>query len=378
MGSETSTLDRIGSVLLVDDQPANLAVLSKLLTDAGYKVRAVTSGERALEAARSALPDCMLLDVAMPGMDGYATCAAFRSESALSGVPIVFLTAFDDPAHKVQAFQAGGRDYISKPFQVEEVLARVGSQVRVARLERELREHNSRLVIANSRLLEMNDLKARVTATLVHDVRSPLMVIGAILQGPMDEEGLSDARQAFGKINGMLSEMLELYRSDRDQTPAAHVIVDLVALLESITSASRHLANAKRVAFDCALPAGPVSVLGDARKLDRIFSNLIENAIKFTPSGGVVRVATSFEDGAGVEAGLRFVVVRVADTGPGIPAAELPYIFDPYRQGKSTSQRGGFGLGLSIVQHMVAEHSGRVHARSQVGVGTEFYVFLPR
>jgi two-component system sensor histidine kinase/response regulator len=373
----TSTSNPAGSVLLVDDQPANLAVLSKLLTEAGYKVRAVSSGERALEAARAAVPDCVLLDVAMPGMDGYATCAAFRADAALADVPIMFLTAFDDAAHKIQAFQAGGRDYISKPFQVEEVLARVGSQMRLARLERELREQNARLSEANAKLTEVSDIKARVTATLVHDVRSPLSVIGAILSGPIDEEGLTDARQAFEKINGLLAEMLELYRSERTPPAVDRVDVDLHSALAVVVSAARHLASAKKVDLDYSPPAGPVNVRGDERKLDRVFSNLIDNAIKFTPAGGGVRVTVTLEDGAGVEAGLRFVVVVVTDTGPGIPPAERPYVFDPYRQGHSARDRGGFGLGLSIVQHMVAEHNGRVHLHSQVGVGTEFHVFLP-
>ena len=373
----TSTSDPAGSVLLVDDQPANLAVLSKLLTEAGYKVRAVSSGERALEAARAAVPDCVLLDVAMPGMDGYATCAAFRADAALADVPIMFLTAFDDAAHKIQAFQAGGRDYISKPFQVEEVLARVGSQMRLARLERELRVQNARLVEANAKLTEISDIKARVTATLVHDVRSPLSVIGAILSDPIDEEGLADARLAFEKINGLLAEMLELYRSEQPRPAVARDDVDLAGALEVVVSASRHLASAKKIDLDYRPPARPVKVRGDPRKLDRVFSNLIDNAIKFTPAGGGVRVTVGLEEGQGVEAGLRFVVVTVTDTGPGIPAAERPYVFDPYRQGHSARDRGGFGLGLSIVQHMVAEHNGRVDVHSQVGVGTEFHVFLP-
>ena len=372
-----SSPEHAGNVLLVDDQPGNLAVLSKLLSEAGYKVRAVGSGERALEAARSAVPDCVLLDVAMPGMDGYATCAAFQADEALAEVPIVFLTAFDDAAHKVRAFQAGGRDYISKPFQVEEVLARVGVQMHLARLERTLREQNARLVDANTKLTEVYDLKARLTATLVHDVRSPLTVIGAILQGPIDAEALDDARQAFRKINGMLSEMLELYRTERDRVPPNRVSVDLLATLASVVSGSRHLANAKRIDLRYTPPAQAVVLLGDGGKLDRVFSNLVDNAIKFTPASGAVDLTVHVEEGEGVEAGLRFAVVTVTDTGPGIPAAELPYVFDPYRQGDAARQRGGFGLGLSIVQHMIAEHSGRVQVHSQVGVGTEFHVFLP-
>src|SRR3954447_17379508 len=116
-----------GDVLLVDDQPANLEVLSRLLGDEGYRVRAVSSGERALQAASLAPPDCILLDVAMPGMGGFETCRALAKLPELGSIPVVFITAFDDAQHKLEAFAAGGRDYVTKPFQAAEVLARVGA-----------------------------------------------------------------------------------------------------------------------------------------------------------------------------------------------------------------------------------------------------------
>src|SRR5882672_8797565 len=121
-----------GDVLLVDDQPANLEVLSKLLSDSGYRVRAVTSGARAIEAAERLPPDCILLDIAMPDMDGFETCLVLRSKPALQAVPVIFITAFDDQERKLAAFQAGGRDYVTKPFQAEEVLARVDAHVQLS------------------------------------------------------------------------------------------------------------------------------------------------------------------------------------------------------------------------------------------------------
>ncbi len=372
--------DDVGSVLIVDDQPSNLAVLSKLLgEEGGYKVRAVTSGERALEAARLAPPDCVLLDVAMPGMDGYATCEAFRREPLLVDVPIIFVTAFDDAAHKVRAFRTGGRDYVTKPFQADEVLARVNSQMRMARLDRELKAHNANLMTVNAKLLEVNDLKGRVTAMLVHDVRSPLSVIGSILNGTIDDEALQDARESYRKINGLLSDMLELYRSEQ-QPPAAPAYepVELGALLTKVVAGARHLAADCHADLTFTPTAEPMPVLGDTSRLDRVFSNLVDNALKFTPAGGVVRIVMGAELGVGVESGLRFATVSVVDTGPGIAAADLPYVFDPYRQTPTARGRGGFGLGLAIVQRIVADHHGRVQVHSQVGVGTEFRIYLPR
>ena len=120
-----ATEDVPQQILAVDDQPTNLEVLARVLGEQGLKIRTVTSGARALEAARLSPPDCILLDVGMPGMDGYAVCGELQADDKLRHIPIIFLTAHDDPEHKVRAFAAGGRDYISKPFQAEEVLARV-------------------------------------------------------------------------------------------------------------------------------------------------------------------------------------------------------------------------------------------------------------
>jgi CheY-like chemotaxis protein len=181
--------DAQATVLIVDDQPSNLAVLSRLLSEDGYRVRAVTSGERALEAARLAVPDCVLMDVAMPGMDGFATCEAFQREPALADVPIIFLTAFDDPGHRVRAFRSGGRDFVSKPFQVEEVLARVSCHLRLAHSERELRAHNARFV-----------------AALVEELGAPLAAVarGLAADGPDAGEARAAGLAAHARIHAVL------------------------------------------------------------------------------------------------------------------------------------------------------------------------------
>ena len=185
MSESAARVSEAQSVLIVDDQPANLAVLSRLLTDEGsFKVRAVTSGERALEAARLSPPDVVLLDVAMPGMDGYATCDAFRQDPRLADVPIIFVTALDDTAHKVRAFRSGGRDYVTKPFHAEEVLARVHCQLRMARLHAQAR-------------------------ALVRDVAAPLAAIGAYLEAGGGGEGAAEARAAYEEIVRRMAEMEE-------------------------------------------------------------------------------------------------------------------------------------------------------------------------
>jgi two-component system, sensor histidine kinase and response regulator len=374
------TSEHRGNVLLVDDQPANLEVLTKVLSDQGYRVRAVTSGARALEAAKRLPPECILLDVAMPEMDGFETCRALRAVPELQAVPVIFITAFDDTEHKVQAFQAGGRDYVAKPFQAEEVLARVETQVRLCRMERELRDHNLRLTQANAQLEQLNAMRARLSAMLVHDLKSPLQVIGTALSGEVDQdpELLVHARGSYDKILRLLQELLELYRAQHLGGELEKKPVDLYDVAEAALSAARHPARQRGVNLVMQQLASLPPVLGDAEKLDRVLANLLENAIKYTPAGGSVNLLLGVERGTGVEEGVMFAVVSVVDTGPGIPPEDLPYIFDPYRQRDTQkSERGSVGLGLSIVRRLVANHSGQVRVHSRVGVGSEFRVLLP-
>jgi signal transduction histidine kinase len=375
------TNEHRGHVLLVDDQPANLEVLSKLLSEQGYRVRAVTSGARAIEAARLLPPECILLDVAMPEMDGFDTCRALHAVPELASVPVIFITAFDDTEHKMRGFEAGGRDYVAKPFQAEEVLARVQAHVQLSRMERELREHNLRLTQANAQLEQLSTMRARLSAMLVHDLKSPLTVIGTALSSGVerDEELLVDARTSYDKILRLISELLELYRSQHVGSEIEKKPIDLGVLAEASVAAARHLARRRGVELLLERATeGSVMVQGDAEKLDRVLSNLVENAIKYTPKGGTVRVKLGFEAGVGVEAGVTFAMTSVIDSGEGIPAADLPYIFDPYRQREGQrADRGSVGLGLSIVRRLVASHGGQVRVRSRVGVGSEFKVLLP-
>ncbi len=374
------TSEHRGHVLLADDQPANLEVLSKLLSEQGYRVRAVTSGARALEASQLLPPECILLDVAMPEMDGFETCRALQAIPELQAVPVIFITAFDDTEHKLRAFQAGGRDYVTKPFQAEEVLARVEAHVRLCRMERELRENNLRLTQANAQLEQLNAMRARLSAMLVHDLKSPLTVIGTALSGEVepDPELLAHARDSYEKILRLVQELLELYRAQHVGSGVEKKSVDLFDLADAAINAASHPARQRGVQLSMRQLASVPPVMGDADKLDRVFANLLENAIKYTQAGGTVTVLLGTEQGAGVEQGVTFAVLSVVDTGPGIPAEDLPYIFDPYRQRDTQkSERGSVGLGLSIVRRLVAAHGGQVRVHSRVGVGSEFRVLLP-
>ncbi|TFH35778.1 MAG: response regulator, partial [Anaerolineales bacterium] len=140
-----SKAESLGDILVVDDMPSNLRLLSQTLAEKGYGVRTVTSGPRALESARTSPPDLILLDIRMPGMDGYEVCTRLKEDERTAHIPIIFISALDQVEDKVQAFQFGGVDYITKPFQVEEVLARTETHLALRRLQERQEKINQRM-----------------------------------------------------------------------------------------------------------------------------------------------------------------------------------------------------------------------------------------
>jgi len=371
-----------GDVLIVDDNPANLDLLGRILGQHGFRVRAVPSGRMALDAARRTLPELVLLDVCMPGMDGYETCTAMARDPRLATVPVIFISALDEPLDKVKAFEVGGRDYVTKPFNAEEVVARAVHHVLMGRMAAQLQAQNENLYDANLKLKEMTNLKANFTAMLVHDIRSPLSVVSLALDawdsGPdLRESVLPQAQKAMKKVENLLGEMLEIYRTESGELPVEFGPIDTVPFLEQIAEAHRLAAAAADLRFHVTIPATLPAIMGDAGKLDRAFSNLLGNAIKYTLKGGALSLEASIDHGSGVEAGLRWLKVTITDTGRGIPAEQVPYIFDPFRQGQVRDAANGVGLGLAIVQRIIAAHRGRVTVNSQVGFGTSFGIYLP-
>jgi|GEM_PF-1764503 two-component system sensor histidine kinase/response regulator len=369
-------------LLLVDDNPANLDVLARLLRQHQHRVRTVTSGALGLAAMRRQVPELVLLDVNMPDLDGYATCQAMQEDAQLAAVPVIFISALDAPVDKVKAFQVGGRDYVTKPFAPEEVLARVEHQVCLRRLQQDLERQNEALVDANLKLKEIHVIKANFTAMLIHDLRSPLTSVGLVLDlmkagAPLEPKIVAQAGESFARVQTLLNEVLELHRSEQGRLPLETRPYQPSPWLAGVAAVFAVRAEAAGIQFQQSIPADLPTLQGDLGKLDRVLHNLLDNAVKFTPRGGAVRLEAALARGSGVEAGMCFLRISVIDTGRGIPADELPFIFDPFRQGERRDAAQGFGLGLAIVQRLVASHRGQIRAQSQVGFGTSFTVLLP-
>src|SRR5436190_5857867 len=161
-------------ILIVDDTPANLQLLTGMLKDRGYKVRPAPNGRLALQAAQMQPPDLILLDINMPDVDGYEACAQLKASELLRDVPVIFISALDETLDKVRAFAVGGVDYVTKPFQFDEVEARVSAHLRLRQLQLELQERNRDLQAVNEQLQRVQELRDNLTHMIVHDLRSPL------------------------------------------------------------------------------------------------------------------------------------------------------------------------------------------------------------
>ena len=175
---------------------------------------------------------------------------------------------------------------------------------------------------------------------------------------------------------GLVNEVLEVFQAEGEEIPLRRVVLDPAPLLAAAGEAVAIAAGQKGIELEVAIPAPLPAIDADPDRLTRALENLLSNAVKFTPAGGRIVLEARAIPGTGVEQGLTLLLVSVTDTGEGIPAADLPYVFDPYRQG-ADRKRGGVGLGLSIVRRIVAAHGGNVSVRSQVGVGSSFSVVLP-
>lgn len=369
-------------ILIVDDIPDNLDLLAGLLEECGYRVRAATSGRQALESVRLSSPDLIMLDIMMPDMDGYETCRRIKEDEECSSVPVIFISALDDTIDKVRAFKAGAADYVTKPFQSEEVVARVEHQLRISTLQKEIITKNRSLEEANLRMKELDQMKSSLTAMLVHDIRSPLTHIGLALElyraeGEMTETNLLHCEKSLHKVVTLLQDMLEIFKSESSEYHLELAPVSLRQLLEEIRLTFSIQAQQRGLSFEVGAEDLPNTIFADYRKLDRSLSNLIGNSLKFTPGGGSIRLKVDVFQGVGVDAGVKWLRLEVTDTGRGIPAEQLPYVFDPYRQTSTSDRDRGVGLGLAIVQRIVAAHKGRISVQSQMGIGTTFKILLP-
>ena len=362
-------------ILVVDDDRLNIRILGRILRSEGYELAEADSGEKALEVLAVFKPHLVLLDVMMPGIDGFETCRRIRSKYGDQSPPVIFITAKTESDDVVEGLGAGAVDYLSKPFKVKEVQARIRSH-----LQNQLLAEQKQLLV--EQLSRANAAKNRFLGMAAHDLRNPLASIRGLA------EFLSD-----GSVGSLTAEQLDLVRTILE---ASRSMLDLVnELLDVATIESGELKlhikemDLGQLATDCVAminmeaakkhthvslekPAAPLVVKLDPAKMRQVIDNLLSNAVKFSPPGSAVQAFVS------VSAPDKVCRIAVRDQGPGIPEGERDKLFKDFSRLsiRPTAGEKSTGLGLAICRKIVEAHQGTIIAENLDG-GCEFRVTLP-
>jgi two-component system sensor histidine kinase/response regulator len=363
-------------VLIVDDNAANRELAVATLEDQALEVLAVESGARAIEAVVDWRPDCILLDIRMPDMDGFETCRRIRALPEGAHLPVLFLTAQRDIDTFDAALETGADDFLTKPVRPAELVLRVQTALKVRSVRSELREQYDLVKHQRDALLRLQLQKERLSAFLVHDLKNPINSLDLWAQQALRDPNLSERaaralmhiREETRTLTRMVLNLLDISRSEEGGLVPRRESVDLKALLDVVFDELNLKAAANEVKFEN--NAVPIRVLADVDLLRRVFLNLVENAVRHSPSEGTV-TGRVVQSGANVE-------ISIRDEGVGIPEACRAQVFQPFVQldNEHGSERVGRGLGLTFCRLAVEAHGG--HVRVEDGhPGAVFVVVLP-
>lgn len=373
----TATDSESATILVVDDNEANRVLAKSALEDEGYRVVLATGGAEGIAAFERERPDCVLLDVRMPDVDGIEACRTIRSTEHGADTPIVFLTALRDVDTFDRALEAGGDDFLTKPVRPGELVVRVQTALKMRRMRAELREHYELLKHQRDDLLRLQLQKERLMSFVVHDLKNPVGSMDLHAQLLLRDPGLSEgSRNSATQIRAdarqlarMILNLLDLSKGDEGKLFAKRSDIDIGSMAAELVAELTVAAQARRIRLEVRIDA--TRLRADEDLLRRLLVNLLENAIRHAPAESDVTLsAISSTDG---------IDLRVADRGPGVPPELRERVFDPYVQLDSKerqSGRGSRGLGLAFCRLAVEAHAGRIWIED-ASPGAVFCVRIP-
>ncbi len=375
-------------VLIVDDNPTNLKVLFEYLSgEKGYKIFVAKNGREAIERTINANPDIILLDIMMPEIDGYETCLKLKEREETKDIPIIFLTAFADTENKIKAFNSGAVDFIVKPFNQEEVLARIKTHLTISRQKRELETTNRELAKANSdlehanrELAKANASKDKLFSIVAHDMRNKLFgLTGSIEMMELFFNELNDneKQQRIRDMSNSAQQMYKLFENlfawARMQTGSIEVVTEDINVGKTVSEIIEFFkedAQKKGVILISEVKDG-CDVMYDKNMLNFIIRNLVHNAIKYCDNGNSVTISCTEDNG--------YHHISVKDTGIGMKKEICDAIFqiDVKTTKPGTRKEKGSGLGLIVAKEFAELNKGSLAIRSEEGIGTAVTLSLP-
>ncbi len=369
----TNTPPQDSLILVVDDLQQNIQVVGTMLREAGYSIMPATNGTAALQRVQKKLPDLILLDLMMPEMDGLEVCRRLKADPVTQPIPIIFLTASNEMSHLVQGLAAGAVDYVTKPFNPPELLARVRTHL-------ELKHARDTIVRYGQELRRLNEEKNEFMGIAAHDLRSPLGTINgfaelilddATMARPEVEDSARRIRDTATRMAEMVQNLLDANRIERGEMELKLAPTDLGALVASVVDAQRSRALAKSQTLRLESLTGPVPAVIDPSVTIQVIENLVSNAVKYSPPGKNIFVRLLQPAEA--------VRCEVQDEGPGLSAEDQKKLFGKFARlsAKPTGGEHSTGLGLSIVKKMVEAMDGKVWCESELGKGATFVVQFP-
>ncbi|MEO5349063.1 MAG: hybrid sensor histidine kinase/response regulator [Magnetococcus sp. YQC-3] len=351
-------------ILIVDDEPTNLDILVHLLQEE-YRVVVAKNGQQALQRAHATPhPDLILLDIMMPGMDGFEVCQQLQAEKATAAIPVIFITGQVSFQDETRALALGAVDFIRKPFNPAVTSARIRTHLAIQQQK--------------ARLLELNTLKNKFLGMAAHDLRNPLNSIMGLsemmLSLDMEEHEKKQFTQTIYKVAQqmlvLINDLLDVSVIESGQFAVALQPGDLATLVSERVQLLQFMAKKKNVTIHTSLHATPETFF-DLERMAQVIDNLVSNAIKFTPPDTEISVRTDRQDG--------HLRLQVSDAGPGIPDAERDRLFGVFQKlsTRPTAREKSTGLGLSIVKKIIDAHAGSITATNNPERGATFTCLLP-
>ncbi len=385
---EISNLRQVldGCVLVVDDNPTNLSVLVNLLRNVGLRVLVATDGESAIDQITYIKPDLILLDVMMPGIDGFETCQRLKADPETVKIPIIFMTALSETVDKVRGLSLGAVDYVTKPFEHEEVLVRIRTHLMIAKQRQTIESQNQDLKAEIAERKRAEEALTIFLHAVSHDLRNPVTGLIMVLDNlaktavspeaniPLPRNTLERMRQSGERQLALINSLLESHVNDVHGIAINPQPIAIAKVIQNAIDDLQPMLEKEESEIDLQIPSDLSPALVDAALVCRVFQNLITNALKHNPPHLKLTISVEISDD-------KTMLCKVSDNGVGMSSNQSEHLFELYAQGKTQNklnrQSLSLGLGLYICRQIVQAHSGAIGVKSELNIGSQFWFTLP-